>query len=178
MNNVPLKEARKYSPPIGDPPRLNLSAHFAAFIKFLDRSMPVEWEFYIQPHLNGLKPDLVLLHPASGVLVLQFCEKDLGEFSIEPGDGKELTPNFYISKDGSKQRCPVNFNPVERAFNYKDEIENIYCPRLQSRTALRAVNSGLVFPMATKEEVLKKFRLPLNHRPNFLNYPNTYPAYL
>ena len=35
---------------------------------FLD-NLPEEWEIYIQPHLNGLKPDLVLLHPASGVLV-------------------------------------------------------------------------------------------------------------
>ena len=124
MDIDPKEEARRCSPSMSELPKLNLSKHFTSFVKFLHRSMPLEWEFYIHPHLNGLKPDLVLLHPASGVLVLQFCERDLAGFSIEPGDGKELIPNFYITKDGRKQRCPVKFNPVERAINYKDGLHS------------------------------------------------------
>ena len=33
--------------------------------------LPVEWGMYIQPHLNGLRPDLVLLNPYAGIAVFE-----------------------------------------------------------------------------------------------------------
>ncbi len=31
--------------------------------EFFDKYLPQGWEIYVQPHLNGLQPDIVLLHP-------------------------------------------------------------------------------------------------------------------
>jgi hypothetical protein len=39
--------------------------------KFFDTYLPEEWEIYIQPHLNGLRPDFVLLHPSVGIAVFE-----------------------------------------------------------------------------------------------------------
>ena len=36
-----------------------------------DVRLPLEWEMYIQPHLNGLRPDLVLLNPYAGIAVFE-----------------------------------------------------------------------------------------------------------
>ena len=31
-------------------------------LDFFDRNLSLEWEIYIQPHLNGIRPDFVLLN--------------------------------------------------------------------------------------------------------------------
>jgi len=36
-----------------------------------------EWEMYIQPHLNGLRPDLVLLNPYAGIAVFEIKDWSL-----------------------------------------------------------------------------------------------------
>ena len=40
--------------------------------RFNAADFPIEWEMYIHPHLNGLRPDLVLLHPEFGIAVYEF----------------------------------------------------------------------------------------------------------
>ena len=39
--------------------------------EFFDQLLPVEWEIYLQPFLNGQRPDFVLLHPEKGVAVFE-----------------------------------------------------------------------------------------------------------
>ena len=50
-----------------------------------DARLPLEWEMYIQPHLNGLRPDLVLLNPYAGIAVFEIKDWSLNtlEYSIE-----------------------------------------------------------------------------------------------
>lgn len=43
---------------------------------FSSDKLPSEWEMYIHPHLNGLRPDLVLLHPKFGIAVYEFKDWD------------------------------------------------------------------------------------------------------
>lgn len=43
---------------------------------FNDR-LPLEWEMYVQPHLNGLRPDLVLLNPYAGIAVFEIKDWSL-----------------------------------------------------------------------------------------------------
>jgi hypothetical protein len=42
----------------------------------LDRELD-PWEIYIQPHLNGLRPDFVLLNPSVGVCVIEVKDWNL-----------------------------------------------------------------------------------------------------
>ena len=36
-------------------------------LDFFDEHLPPEWEIYIQPHLNGLRPDFVIMNPDVGI---------------------------------------------------------------------------------------------------------------
>jgi hypothetical protein len=47
-------------------------------IDLFDATLQPEWEMYVQPHLNGLRPDIVLLHPSVGVAVFEVKDWDLG----------------------------------------------------------------------------------------------------
>tara|TARA_R110001606_G_C15179796_1_gene629186 strand:- start:19 stop:225 length:207 start_codon:yes stop_codon:yes gene_type:complete len=40
--------------------------------------LPKEWEIYLQPHLNGLRPDFVLLNPNVGIAVFEVKDWNLG----------------------------------------------------------------------------------------------------
>ena len=51
--------------------RQPLEAGEIQFIEYLDQYLPQGWEIYIQPHLNGLCPDIVILHPKIGIGVLK-----------------------------------------------------------------------------------------------------------
>ena len=42
--------------------------------RFNADDFPIEWEMYIRPHLNGLRPDLVLLHSKFGIAVYEFIQ--------------------------------------------------------------------------------------------------------
>jgi hypothetical protein len=93
----------------------------------LDKYLSPEWEIYIQPHLNGLRPDFVVLNPKRGVTVIEVKDSPLAAID------KYSRAKFKSS--------------VHQAANYKDEIETIYCPRLQSRGSMKSfpVRACLVF---------------------------------
>ena len=46
-------------------------------IRLFHQKLPAEWGIYVQPHLNGLRPDKVLLHPRVGVAVFEIKDWDL-----------------------------------------------------------------------------------------------------
>src|SRR5580658_8188510 len=76
--------------------RTPLTAGELQVLDFFDRSLPDAWEVYIQPHLNGLRPDFVLLHPKVGVAVFEVKDWDLDampyfvreEAATAPGDAR------------------------------------------------------------------------------------------
>ena len=45
-------------------------------LNFLIQELGPRWSFYFRPHLNGLCPDIVLLHPEKGIQVINFYSKD------------------------------------------------------------------------------------------------------
>jgi hypothetical protein len=53
--------------------RTPLTAGEFAVIEFFDRTLPEGWEIYVQPHMNGLRPDIVLLHPEAFTHSNELC---------------------------------------------------------------------------------------------------------
>ena len=77
--------ARLISPPKID--HLNLRQPMTKgeqkLFDLFDHSLDPEWEIYIQPHLNGLRPDFVLLNPKIAGLQLIFT--GAAHSASEPG---------------------------------------------------------------------------------------------
>ena len=70
--------------------------------EFFDRYLDEDWEIYIQPHLNGLRPDFVLLNPRIGIAVFEVKDWNLDAmdyfFKSQPGK----YPLLMAKKDGKE----------------------------------------------------------------------------
>jgi hypothetical protein len=142
-------------------------------LNYFIEHLPSEWEIYIQPHLNGLRPDFVLLHPKRGIAVYEVKDWDLSamEYLIKiRGDG---APILMGSRDG-KQFSLEKQNPVTKIDVYKEDIYNLYCPRLQTNTGLGAIIAGIIFTFALTEHV-SELLAPLRKHYGHDQYPRLYP---
>lgn len=126
-----------------------------AVLKLFCETLAPEWEIYIQPHLNGLRPDFVLLHPHVGIAVYEVKDWNLDAldyFVKKNGRHHEL----WASKDGKDFRRERD-NPVRKVERYREAIYNLYCPRLQAKKGIAAVTGGVIFPYTDVERLKKLF---------------------
>jgi len=119
---------------------------------FFDALLPQEWEIYIQPHLNGLRPDFVLLNPNVGIAVYEVKDWNLSAMRYYTQERKDKAPELMATDRNGKTFSLQHDNPVERVHRYKDEIYELYCPRLKQKTGLSAITAGIVMTKATVEE--------------------------
>ena len=136
--------------------------------------LPIEWEIYLQPHLNGLRPDFVLLHPKVGIAVFEVKDWNLQamQYWVEERTGK--SPILLGKKDG-KRFSLHNQNPIEKIYRYKKEIHELYCPRIDGKSGFAAITAGVIFPFAKDEDVKELFSKSLAFR-GMEKYPNYNPV--
>ena len=145
---------RFVSPPIDQLEKLRqpLTAGERLVFDLFNERLAPEWEIYIQPHLNGLRPDFVLLNPDVGIAVFEVKDWDLDamRYWTEKRDGK--APKLCAS-DGNKSFSIQSQNPIEKIFRYKQEIHNLYCPRLNGQAGFATITAGVIFPFARREQI-------------------------
>ena len=132
--------------------RQKLTPGEQAVLGIFDRCLAPEWEIYLQPHLNGLRPDFVLFHPKAGIAVFEVKDWNLNAMRYFVKDGA-----LWAEKDG-KEFCYQKENPVSKVNLYKREIYDLYCPRIGSsvqnntRLGWASITAGVVFPFADTAE--------------------------
>lgn len=107
---------------------VDLTSGERRFLALLDRGLPPGWEIYAKPHLNGLRPDFVILNPNVGIGVYKVDERSFDALSAMMESPWE---EFQ--------------NPFRSVRRFKNEIFNIYCPRLQQGAGFGAIDAGVVF---------------------------------
>ena len=85
------------------------------------------WEIYLQPHINGMIPDFVLLHPSQGVVILEV--KDWS------GSGPDIR-RLHSAIATSEMRIR--------------EIADLYCPEIDEHYSGRVAHR-FVFPYLSRE---------------------------
>lgn len=130
---------------------------------FFDTHLSEEWEIYIKPHLNGLRPDFVLLNPNVGIAVFEVKDWNLNamQYRVEPQS--RGAPRLIGQKDG-KSFSLQSQNPIEKVYQYKQEIFNLYCPRLQQSSGFAAITAGVIFPFASDASVRALFDKSMKYR--------------
>ncbi len=106
---------------------------------------------YVKPHMNGLSPDLVLLHPLVGVGVFE-----IKDWTLDAMD-------YLLRKH----------NPIDKIRQYKNGIHNLYCPRLDPNKGQAVITAGLVFTQTPREPVIAKLN-PFRDE-GMRKYPQYYP---
>lgn len=147
---------RIMSPPLEDIKHLQqqLTPGEEKVLFFLHKQLSLDWEIYVQPHLNGLCPDFVILNPKVGIVVIEVKDWNFSALNYRwsPGDGG-TPPLLMGSKGGREFKVP---NPFVKLDLYKSEIINLYCPSIGIRfTNAPVVTSVMVFATELTHAALK-----------------------
>ena len=161
----PVSQLDKLRQPLTDGERL--------VFDFFHAHLSVEWEIYIQPHLNGLRPDFVLLNPRVGIAVFEVKDWNFAAMHYEILERPGKAPILKAKKDG-KEFFLQRQNPVEKICQYKQELHNLYCPRLEGKQGFAAITAGVIFPYADDSAVRALFKPSLIYR-NMAKYPEYNP---
>lgn len=129
-------------------------------LEFFDKHLDPKWEIYIKPHLNGLRPDFVLLNPKIGIAVFEVDDTDVDTFVPDQKNG-------LLSS--------TTENPVEKVYRYKSEIVDLYCPRLNRKAGLAVITGGIISPFSDEDKVVELLEPSLDFR-NMLQYPQYNPV--
>ena len=132
-------------------------------LDFFLRNLDETWEIYIQPHLNGLRPDFVLLNPGIGIGVFEVKNWNLDAMAYRVESRLGKAPILLGKNDGHDFMLKRE-NPVEQIFRYKREIQDLYCPRLDGRSGFAAITAGIIFPSADDDQVRSLLAPSLTHR--------------
>lgn len=162
-------EQRRVEPPLAELHRLPtpLTAGERAVLDLLHSRLDVSWEIYIQPFLNGLRPDFVLLNPRNGIVVLEVKDWDLDAMRYFVKDGR-----LWAERDG-RTFLKEKDNPFSAVQRYKEEIYELYATTLPAKSGLRVITAGVVFTRADRDVVLRLFN---DCRKKMAKWPNQYPV--
>ena len=156
--------ARVVDPPIEDLASLRqpLTPGERRVLDWFLEILPPRWEIYIQPHLNGLRPDFVLLHPQCGIAVYEVKDWNFRsmDYFVQTGSGP---PKLMGRKDGKEFSLAAQ-DPVAKIDLYKEEIYDLYVPRLPSRSGFGSIVAGIIFTDATTEEASQLLKPLRDHR--------------
>ena len=125
--------------------------------RFLESNLSNDWEVYVQPFLNGSRPDIVILNPKMGVMIIEVKDWDLNKYFFE-------NEKLYVKTNRGKQIIDRE-SPINQARHYRNNLISLI-PRLDEITDkdFRAISVGLYFNKELKDDV-KTF---------FSNGPNMY----
>jgi hypothetical protein len=137
-------------------------------LQYFLRNLGHDWEIYIQPHLNGLRPDFVLLNPHTGIAVFEVKDWDLTalKYYYKYVNG---TPELFGS-DGKHEFSLKKNDPVAKIELYKSVISSIFCPRLDSKDGFGLITGGIIFPFSNFS-IVHQLLAPAREHHGHLKYP-------
>lgn len=120
-------------------------------VALLERELSAEWEVYVQPYLNGTRPDVVALHPTRGAIILEVKDWNLALYAWKRGE-----PHWRV--EGRQGSARIQ-NPFRKVEHYRENILRFLVPqagqalREQGWRALSSVRVGVYFHGASTAQV-------------------------
>ena len=100
------------------------------------------WLIFVQPYLNGSRPDIVIFHPNIGVQIFEVKDWNLGNYSFKSkANGDKDSEAFYVS-DG-KGTYPTK-SPVKQVEYYKEKIAGQLIPQIGEGFDTNTQQYGLI----------------------------------
>jgi len=109
--------------------------------RFLDDELPEEWMIFVEPHLNGSRPDIVVFNPQIGVMIYEVKDWDLSSYHWKEGQ------LFVNNMNGS---YPIKRDPIKQVHHYRKKIIGQLVPSLgeevdRNKSAFGLVKVGIYF---------------------------------
>jgi hypothetical protein len=132
--------------------------------KFLDENLPTAWEIYLQPYLNGDKPDLVILNPSIGLVIFEVKDWDLKSyhskqecfFDQKTNQIRNRISHFVTDSCGT---YPIQ-SPISQVERYRENLINFYLPQIggeidSNPKNLSAFKVAIYFHNSTTDQAIK-----------------------
>ncbi|ANV90690.1 ATP-binding domain-containing protein [Picosynechococcus sp. PCC 8807] len=119
-----IDEINNFQPPLTDGERTLMEA----LLEILDDS----WKIYVQPYLNGLRPDIIIFSENRKIAIFEVKDWNLDIYRVE-SDGKYYEWEVF---DGERWIPKQNECPLEQVEKYKQSIFNWEIPILSSKQIL------------------------------------------
>ncbi len=89
--------------------RVDLTGGERGLAEHLIEHLSDVWRIYLQPHVGGTRPDLVLVHPNAGIQIIEVKDYDLGaydlsgtDWQVRTGDGLQATRSPFDQVDEAR----------------------------------------------------------------------------
>jgi len=92
--------------------RTPLTEGECALARLLDNHLPEQWRIYVQPYINDMRPDIVVVNPNIGMVVFEVKDWDISRYTFENNHLiGTTTTNRWIEED-----------PVHKAYWYAKSL--------------------------------------------------------
>lgn len=140
-----------------------------------------DFEIYFQTHINITHPDIVILRPCAGALIIEVKDWDLSAYQFED------TGDAFGALRLRNQKTEVRIrSPFQQVSDYKDELYKL-CPALcmqnirTNKKAYALVKTAVFFYKASESEVCQAFGMECfweqDRDGGALFTPNMYQSY-
>jgi len=139
--------------------------------RFLDDTLPEGWMVFVEPYLNGSRPDIVVFNPQVGVMIYEVKDWDLNSYHWKD---KQL----YVSDARGSYQIK---NPRKQVNHYKKKIIGQLVPMLgeeidKNKYAYGLVKTGIYFHKASGKDARDFYNNP--DYPVIIGYDDLYASNL
>ena len=128
--------------------RVNLTDGEQRLAETLIERLSDDWRLYLQPHVGGTRPDLVLVHPRAGVQVIEVKDYDLGAYDLSG-------TTWQVKSDGRRYATGDPFTQADAA---RDALFQILLPfageaRAQNKSLFGFTRAGVFLTNASRQQL-------------------------
>ncbi len=115
---------------------------------YLNSNLSEDWEIYVQPFLNGSRPDIVILNPKIGIMIIEVKDWELENYFFK----NEI---LYVNTIKGVQYIE---NPINQARHYRENLISLI-PRLDEiiRDDFRLISIGVYLHRGNENDIKKLF---------------------
>lgn len=142
-------------------------------IKYLDENLQIDiffhserklidyngWLIFVQPYLNGSRPDIIIFHPKVGVQIFEVKDWELNHYNFQKDNKGKLY--FYVSDSRGNYQIK---SPKKQVEYYKKKLTGVLIPNIGEKIDESSRNYGLIktavyFDNASTQRVQELFKV-------------------
>lgn len=102
-------------------------------LNFLSDNLDDTYEVYFQPFINGDRPDIIVMKPDSGILIIEVKDWNLRNYRINSKKQWELIENNTVIK-----------SPLDQVKKYKENLFDLHISQLLEKNIKNSKHFGIV----------------------------------
>jgi hypothetical protein len=123
-------------------------------LEVLRDSLDDSYEVYFNPYLDGDRPDLIVLKPGCGAMIIEVKDWNLSHYQLDS------------KNQWSYQETRLR-SPQQQVFRYKENLFNLHLPllglqHLRNRNFYKLISVAVYFHRANREQIHRLYNKPLD----------------